>query len=140
MRRTVIILALLCSAFAAAAQEPAEEPAAEKPDYSKDTLVRLFSDVAERDEVERRIDYGFGYIDFRALGMRWRVGYLPILQPLQGSQPWRNQDRWPDPFALTRTEIASPPRTWRQSREMSAELRRIERRIKKSTSVVVKPD
>ena len=140
MLRTALTLALLLTALTVTGQETEPEQAAPKPDFSRDTLVRLFSEDIEREKVERRVEFGFGYVDFKALGMRWRVGYLPIMAPMQGSQPWLNGDRWPDPFALTRTEIASPPRTWRQSRAMSAELRRIEKRLKSTATVKVKPD
>jgi hypothetical protein len=63
--------------------------------------------------------------------------------PLSGSMPWRANGAFgalPDPFELTHTEIASPPRTWKQSRDMNAELKRIQRLEKERASVTVKPE
>lgn len=137
MTRVAVILSSLLFTVAAFGQDESASttPA---PDYSRDTLVRLFAEI-EIEERESRIQHSFGRVDFRALGMRWRVGYLPFFMPLPGSQPWVNGERWPDPFRLTGTEIASPPRTWKQTRDMSAELRRIERKVRKAT-IVAKPE
>jgi hypothetical protein len=60
--------------------------------------------------------------------MDWRIIYLPIAMPFSGSVRGSNpSSMWPDPFALTGTEFASTPRTWRDNREVSRERRRIER-------------
>lgn len=137
MRSIVLVSLLAVASVGFAQEEPAETP---PPDYSRETLLQLFADDAEREEAEGRVTHHLGAIDIRALGMRWRIGYLPFFMPLSGSAPWLPGHRWPDPFALTGTQIASPPRTWRQQRDMSAELRRIERKVRESATVTVKPD
>lgn len=138
MRIAALILTLLLLASSAAAQE--SQPAEETPDFSRDTLLRLFADDEEREDADARFRHRFGVIDFRAAGVRWRIGYLPFMVPISGSQPWVNGQRWPDPFALTGTEIAQTPRTWRDERALNAESRRLERRLRATTSIRVDRD
>ncbi|HEU4521257.1 MAG TPA: hypothetical protein VFT12_04585 [Thermoanaerobaculia bacterium] len=126
-------------AAAASAQDAAPEGPPD-PDFSRDTLLRLFADNPEREAVEPRVKVSFGAIEFRAAGARWRIGYLPFFMPLPGSIPWDHEQRWPDPFALTGTQIASPPRTWRDNRAKNAEMRRIERKLRESATVTVTPE
>ena len=128
------------ASFALLALFAASAMAQQRPDYSRETLLEIFAKEAKKEEAERRFKHEFGAISFKALGMRWRVGYLPFFMPLHGSRPWINGERWPDPFILTGTEIARPPRTWRQTRDMNAELRRIEKRLKESATVKVNPE
>lgn len=147
MRRALILVSMLLITAAASAQDatqrvpmaPLDQIDTEDPDYSRDTLLRLFADAPEREEIDPRFRHSIGAVDFKAMGMRWRIGYLPFFAPFQGSYLNTNRE-WPDPFTLTGTAYASPPRTWRRSREMSAELKRIERRLRKDSSVVVKTD
>jgi hypothetical protein len=137
----VIVLAL---ARSVAAQEPPPDlvkPA--EPDYSRQKLTQIFSDAPAPPVIEPNVQFHFGAIEFKALNMRWRVAYLPILMPLSGSIPWRNNGAYgalPDPFELTGTEIAYGPRTWKQMRDMNAELKRIERTEKLKAKVVAKPE
>jgi len=129
----VIVLAL---AVTAAAQE-------QQPDYSREKLIQIFANQPVREPVQPRVQFGFGYVDFKALNMRWRFNYLPISMALPGSIAWRSNGPMgalPDPFELTGTEIASPPRTWKQLRDMNAELERIERTEKSKAKVTVKPE
>ena len=142
--RTLIFLLLLSLAATATAQEA--EPI-EETDYSRDTLLRLFADNPIREETEPRVRLSVGAIDFRVRGARFRIGYLPFFMPLQGSMPWLHSHRWPDPFTLTGTELPYTARTWRDERALSAEVRRIERRLRESggsrgtsATVQVKPD
>lgn len=139
MRTTApIVLAALLALPALARQQ--EEQSVAKPDYSKDTLIRIFSVDIGTPEREKRIEYEFGAISFKALGQRWRYSYLPFLAPLQGSRfNHVTQSSWPDPFTLTNTEIAQTPRTYRARRARTAELRRIERITRGKGTVVVKP-
>ncbi|HUP44896.1 MAG TPA: hypothetical protein VM779_05225 [Thermoanaerobaculia bacterium] len=130
-------LAFLLAVTATAQQQQFRE---ERPDYSRDTLLRLFADAPEPPETEPRFQHRFGMAELSAVGTRWRVGYLPFFLPLHGSMPWDHHQRWPDPFVLTGTEIASPPRTWRDQRTMSSELRRIERKLRESQQVEVNPE
>ena len=140
MKRAAFVLFALSFAGAAIAQE-SEPPAS--PDYSREKLIQIFANNPERERAEPRVQYGIGYINFKALGMRWRINYLPIMMPLPGSIPWASNGAFgalPDPFLLTGTEFASPPRTWRQSRDMNAELRRIEKSERARAKVTVKPE
>ncbi len=137
MKTLGVIALLLTTANAALAQD---EPQTKQPDYSRETLIRIFSNEPEREKVEARVRYSFGAIDFRAFGMRWRVGYLPFFMPFPGSMPWVNGQRWPDPFLLTGTEFATTPRTFRQQRNMNAELKRIEKKVREAQKVKVQPE
>jgi hypothetical protein len=137
MRSAILmVLALLVSANVLAQQQFREE----QPDYSRDTLLRLFADNPEREDVEPRFKHQFGAIEFRTKNIRWRVGYLPFFLPLHGSVPWDHDQRWPDPFVLTGTEIAHTSRTWRDRRAMTSEMRRIERKVRESAVVRVSPE
>jgi hypothetical protein len=139
MRRALCFVVLILLAGAAFGQE---EPGFTAPpaDYSRDALLQIFAKDIDREPVDGRFQHQFGAISFKALGVRWRIGYLPFLAPLPGSQPWRVDDRWPDPFRLTGTQLASPPRTWRQTRDMNAELRKIEKRLRETAKVEVNPE
>ena len=129
MKRTATLLALLLVAGLAAAQE---EP---KPDYSRDTLLRLFVGD-EDDDRDGDVRFHVGAVEFGALGTRWRFNYLPIMAPLPGTR-FATTREWPDAFALTGTPIATPPRAWRTQREMNAELRRIDRVTRSRATVRV---
>lgn len=136
--RTVLLVAFLLVAGTLSAQEAAAPSTASpaKPDYSRDNLLRLLVET-EKPEHEPRVRFRFGTIDFKALGTRWRIGYLPFMMPLSGSQIRVTQE-WPDPFALTGTSIASPPRVWKSTpRAVRRELRRIDRLSKVKASVKV---
>lgn len=132
-RLTLALMAILVATSVLAQDKP---PA---PDYSKDNLLRLFKDSDEKPKVERNIDFGIGYVQFKALGQRWRIAYLPIMLPLPGSIPWRNDafGGMPDPFALTGTTIPYTPRTWRDTRAMNAEMKRIEKSERAKVKVSV---
>ena len=138
MKTLVAILLFLAAMPALAQQEP--EQTQPPPDYSREKLIEIFANDPQRDKAEPRIKHSIGMLEFRALGMRWRVGYLPFFMPLPGSQPWINGQRWPDPFLLTGTEYASSPRTWRQTRDMNAELKRIEKKVREKQKVKVSPE
>lgn len=117
MRTSATILALLLVAGTAAAQD---EP---RPDYSRDTLMRLFV-AASPEEAQRNYrDMG---VNVNAFGTTFRVHVLPqLLMPLSGSALTTSRE-WPDPFALTGTQIATSQRAWRTRRNVNRELRRIE--------------
>lgn len=131
MRTTAAILFLLLFGTAAAAQD------APDTDYSKDTLMRLLHAEEARPEPKPRVDYHFGAVDFMIRGSRFRFNYLPFMVPLSGSNA-RTSLEIPDPFALTGTSIASPPRVWRNRRAHNAELRRIERTERARAKLKVK--
>jgi hypothetical protein len=122
MRTTVVALFLMMMAAAAAnAQTPA-------PDYSSDHLRQIFATTPLGDEPlpQRNVHFGFGTIEFRALGMDWRIGFLPILAPLPGSVPGTT-NHMPDAFSLNHLVIPGAPPTVERTADMRRELRRIAR-------------
>lgn len=117
MRTSAIILALLLVAGSAMAQD---EP---RPDYSRDQLLRLFI-AASPEEAQRTYRDVGGTV--HAFGTSFQIHALPmLLMPLSGSV-LRTTQEWPDPFALTGTQIATSQRAWRTRRNVNRELRRIE--------------
>jgi hypothetical protein len=116
MRASATILALLLVASSAAAQD---EP---RPDYSRDTLMRLFV-AASPEEAQRNYrDVG---MTVAAFGTTFQIHALPqLMMPLSGSV-MRTSKEWPDPFSLTRTQIATSHRAWHTRRNVNRELRRI---------------
>jgi hypothetical protein len=100
----------------------------QESNYSQEQLDRTFAmrqiDLPERPE--GRVRYGLGYVDFRALGIDWRLIYLPIAMPLSGTRMGTTNE-WPDPFALTSTAVATTPRTWHTQRHVNREIRRIKK-------------
>jgi hypothetical protein len=134
MRASAMILAVLLTTAAASAQEQGTSPDTPAPKYSKDTLLRLFAEAAKQ-EGENPIRFGHGAVSFKALGTSWRFNYLPMM-PLSGTMGGVTQE-WPDPFALTNTAIATSPRSWRTRRDVSAELKRIEKSERTKIRVTV---
>ena len=138
MRASATLVALLLLlAVPATAQEEAD------PDYSRDTLLRLFADAGNEtdDDDMRAVRYRFGSVEFRALGTSWRLNYLPIMVPFSGTGPGFNGEitnTLPDPFMLTNTQIATSPRAWRTQRQRNAELRRIDRTERDRARIEVK--
>lgn len=115
----VVSLVLASAAFAQAVQ---------KPDYSREALRKSLVVINEdHPPVPQTVRWGFGSVEFRAFGMNWRVAFLPFAMPFSGSVRGSNPSTmWPDPFALTGTQFAETPRTWRDNREVSKERKRIE--------------
>lgn len=139
MKHEILFVIVLALAGNMAAQEA---PSPTVPDYSREKLIQMFANEPIKEKVEPRVQFGVGFVDFRALKMRWRLAYLPLMA-LPGSIPWQMNGAFgsiPSPFDLTHTEIASPPRTWRQTRDMNAELQRIERTERIKARVVAKPE
>lgn len=118
--KSAAILAIVL-ALPALAQEGQRQP-----DYSQEALLQFVAEIPEPPKRERNLRFHVGAVEFRALGMDWRLLYLPIMVPLSGSAPRTNRSI-PDPFELTGTAFASPPRTWQTQRRMNAEMRRIEK-------------
>jgi len=103
-----------------------------KPDYSPEAL-RQFVALSNEDHppVPSTVHWGFGGVEFRALGMNWHIMYLPFAMPFSGSVRYSDpSSMWPDPFALTHTELAETPRTFSDKREVSKERKRIEASMK----------
>jgi hypothetical protein len=118
--------ALVLCAFAAVSAF-----AEEKPDYSREGLRRTFSAhvIELGPKPKPRFQFKFGAIEFRALGMDWRISYLPVA-PLSGTRMGVTQTP-PDPFELTGVSIARAPAE--EEIQMTAELRAELRRIKRIT-------
>ena len=136
MRTTFLTLGALLFASALMAQQNPPPP-----DYSRTTLLRILS-VDQPEEPERKVDYPFGAIRIEGRSTRWLLGYLPFLQPLSGSVPTGRGlgSDFPNPFVLTHTDYPFTPRTWRDNRAMSRELRRIESEEQKRAKVKVNPE
>jgi hypothetical protein len=106
--RSVVITAIFLIAVTAVAQE---QHATTQPDYSRDALLHF----AARNDIKMsplpdhlppgRIQWHFGWMEFRGLGMQWRIVYLPIAMPLAGSG-LQNLARVPNPVEIARTPIA----------------------------------
>ena len=138
MKAGAALIALLLLALPALAQEDPTDP-----DYSRDTLLRLFADAGnDIDDADMRaIRYRLGSVEFTALGTSWRFNYLPIMVPFSGTGAGfngQNTNTLPDPFMLTNTQIATSPRAWRTQRQKNEELRRIERTERSRMRIEVK--
>ena len=125
MIRLLAIATVLVAASAAMAEEPPQ-----KPDYSRDAVLKAFHvpyiELGPRPKP--RVQFKFGAIEFRALGMDWRLLYLPMMMPLSGTRMGvTNQP--PNPFELTGVALPGRPahELEEQSRELRAELKRIKR-------------
>jgi hypothetical protein len=136
---------LLLGAGIAGAQELSQENTVttvdgrQQPiDYSRDHLNRLFVELPTPPEVED-IVITPGMAQFRALGLNFNLGYLPFFAPFPGSVP-TTTNVWPDPFSLTRTSLATTPRSFARGQALNREIRRINKleRDKAKAKVVVK--
>lgn len=106
--RFVVLAAALLVAITAIAQEQQPTP---QPDYSREALLHFVA----RNDIEMsplpehlphgRIQWHFGWMEFRGLGMEWRIAYLPIAMPLAGSG-LQNAARVPNPLDMAQTRIA----------------------------------
>jgi hypothetical protein len=125
----------------AAPEPPADVATPPRQDFSKPSLIRLFSDIPEPPRHERKVKFTASGVDVEAFGTRWHLWY-PFLPMMQGSfNTGRGMGSdFPDPFILTGTAIASGPRTWHDERAMSGELRRIERTERERARIKVKPE
>ena len=113
--RPAVVALLLAAASAAFANE------GPRADYSRAALFRLFSPSPGH------LQWHAGYIDFRALGVHWRVLYLPLAKPVVRIE---DEATIPNPFELTGTPYASsvPPTIFDSDRawELEEEYQRIQ--------------
>ena len=131
MKTTTALFVLLLAASGALAQS------ADRADYSRDTLMKLFVDGKEPPRVrDTNVRFHVGAVEFGAVGTRWRFNYLPIMAPLPGTRFGITRE-WPDAFSLLRTPIATSKRAWRTQRAVNAELRRIEKLTKPKATIKV---
>jgi hypothetical protein len=122
--------AALFAALLVAATLSAQETAPPKPDYSRDTIMKLFMNADPDEHPIRYRGYeNFGSVQFHALGTTFHLNYLPFLMPLSGTGFGMSatSQTFPDPFVLTNTQIATSQRAWRTRRNLKAEMRRIEK-------------
>src|SRR5438874_568630 len=75
----------------------------ERDDVEK---LKAFRDLnPDRPVTGHSIQWHLGYFEFRALGMDWRIFYLPLLAPLPGSG-FQNTANIPNAFEQTQTPYA----------------------------------
>lgn len=136
--RTIAALAAVLALSAICRADPPP------PDFSRPALQRVFSAhvIELGDKPKPRVQFRFGAIEFRALGMDWRVLYLPLAMPLSGTRPTTSSQP-PDPFALTGLgltgqALGDPQLSRRDQRELKAELKRI-RRLDRRSRLVPSP-
>jgi hypothetical protein len=130
MKTSAAILLILTAALPLTAQE-SPPPI----DASPETLRKFVASIPEPPPPRpRKVTFHFGGFEFRALGIRWRINYLPIAAPLPGTR-FATTREWPDAFALTNTPIATTPRSWHTQRQVNAEMRRIEKTERAKVSV-----
>lgn len=141
MRVLPLMLATLFIASAAFAQEPA--PA--RPDYSRDALLRFVANNEIRmsplpDHLPPgRVQWHLGWMEFRALGMQWRVFYLPIMVPLAGSG-LQDVAKVPNAFELTDTPFATSPQLYPdRSASVNREMKRV-LKLERQAKVKVKAE
>ena len=79
-----LLLAVLLVSGAALAQT-ADGRQTSPPDYSREKLREIFSHTVEPPAHESNFEITPGAVLFKALGMRWRINFLPFLAPLPGS-------------------------------------------------------
>jgi len=82
-----------------------------------------------------RVQWHFGWLQFRGLGMQWRVVYLPIAVPLAGSG-MQNVARIPNPVEMAQAPVAGAPQLFA---ERSASVNREMKRVLKLQQQATKP-
>jgi hypothetical protein len=130
MKASATFLTLLLITGAAAAQETT------RPDYSKEAVQRFAMSIDIEEPEEEPFDSPS--VGFRALGTTWNFNYLPgPRMRLSGTELGVGVTQlFPDPFALTNTVIATSPRAIaRYRRDVSRELKRINKRLNATVDV-----
>jgi hypothetical protein len=134
--RPVFIAAIFFVAVTAVAQE---QHATTQPDYSRDALLHFVA----RNDVKMsplpdhlppgRIQWHFGWMEFRGLGMQWRIVYLPIAVPLAGSG-LQNAARVPNPLEMANTPFAGNTDVFAErSASVNREMKRVLKLQRQST-------
>lgn len=126
MKASAAFLILTLTAGASAQENP-------RPDYSKEAVQEFVMSIDV--EEESPVTYFPDSIRFNALGTSWSFKPYPnLVMPLAGTQMGVTQ-QWPDPFSLSRTQIATTPRNWYTRRELQRELNKINKRLKATVRV-----
>ena len=103
MKRIALILTI--------ALLPVASAKALQPDYSREALLRTFSDVIQAPP--RHIEKHIGMVAINNGKTQIRVAYLPMLRPLSGSAIGVTQTL-PNPFELTNIPIAMSLKAWQR--------------------------
>jgi hypothetical protein len=127
VRTVFIVAAFIVVVRAAVAQEPRPTP---QPDYSRDALLHFVT----RNDIKMsplpdhlppgRIQWHLGWMEFRGLGMEWRIVYLPIAVPLAGSG-FQNVARVPNPLDMRAPIAGSPDLLAERSFSVNREMKRV---------------
>jgi hypothetical protein len=106
------------------------QPATNQRDYSRDAMLHFVG----RDEIKMsplpdhlppgRIQWHTGWLEFRGLGMEWRVVYLPIAVPIAGSG-FQNVARVPNPLDMTAPIAGNPQFFAERSASVNREMKRV---------------
>ena len=137
MRRLSVALITSLVVAAALADEPVQST---RTDYSRDALLHFvanneirMSPLPDHLPPARRIHWHFGWMEFHALGMDWRIFYLPIAIPLAGTA-LHDIAKVPNALELTGTPFATAPQLFPdRSTSVNREVKRaltFERRAK----------
>ena len=127
IRSAALVLVIIAAASALATEQATDT------DYSRDGLRRALSiSMSDLPPKPSSRHFHFGYVEFRALGMDWRISYLPIAAPLPGSTPL-DARKMPTAFALLRP-TPSPTGPPMLDDERSFAARREFRRVQKMTA------
>jgi hypothetical protein len=128
VRSFVIVAAFVVAVTPAIAQELQPTP---HPDYSRDALLHFVTsnDIKMSPLPDHlppgRIQWHIGWLEFRGLGMQWRIIYLPIAVPLAGSG-LQNVARVPNPLEMAQTPIPSGPQLFAErSAAVNREMKRV---------------
>jgi hypothetical protein len=112
VRAPIAALAALLIASAALADELVTTT---QTDYSRNALLHFvanneirMSPLPEHLPPARRIHWHLGWMEFHALGMDWRIFYLPIAIPLAGTA-LHDIAKVPNALELTGTPFATGP-------------------------------
>jgi hypothetical protein len=125
--RALVVVAAVVVAVTAVAQEQRTKA---QPDYSRDALLHFVA----HDDIRMsplpdhlppgRIQWHIGWLQFRGLGMEWRVVYLPIAMPLAGSG-LNNVARIPNPLEMTAPIAGHPDLFAERSASVDREMKRV---------------
>jgi hypothetical protein len=127
VRTVFIAAAFVVAVTSAVAQERQPTP---QPDYSRDALLHFVarSDIKMSPLPDHlppgRIQWHFGWMEFRGLGMQWRIVYLPIAVPLAGSG-LQNVARVPNPLDSTAPIAGAPDLFAERSASVNREMKRV---------------
>jgi hypothetical protein len=112
VRAPIVALAALLIASAALADEPVTTT---QTDYSRNALLHFvanneirMSPLPAHLPPARHIRWHLGWMEFHALGMDWRIFYLPIAIPMAGTA-LHDIAKVPNALDLTGTPFATGP-------------------------------